>query len=292
MTKLVSLSTVAAVMLVSGSATTVTPGLTRVWVSGHGTDVGTCGAPTTPCRTLQYAHDNIVVASGEIDILDPAGYGPVVISKALSIVNDGVGTAGVQQANASLAAITINAGASDAIYLRGLNIDGLGTGEYGILFVSGASLAATNCVVRHFGGHGIVVGPSSGATRFSISNTTVSDNVGVGILVASDSGTSVIGTITAVEASHNGNGIVEEVSAGAGQGTSLVLVGDANVSNNFYGITVAAGANLALTHSIVAGNSYGVYFSSGGMVSSYGDNRILGNNTEVYGGTLTTVTGN
>src|SRR5476651_711926 len=88
----------------------------RIWVSGHGVDQAGCGAPTAPCRSLQYAHDHIV-AGGEIDILDPAGYGAVSISKSISIVNDGVGTAGVQATSGN--AITINAGAGGAVYLRG-----------------------------------------------------------------------------------------------------------------------------------------------------------------------------
>src|SRR5580698_9504359 len=93
---------------------------TRVWVSGHGADAAGCGTPDSPCRSLQYAHDSAVVAGGEIDILDPAGYGAVTITKAVSIVNDGVGTAGVQSAAGD--AITINAGSLDAVYLKGLNI--------------------------------------------------------------------------------------------------------------------------------------------------------------------------
>ena len=35
------------------------------------------------------------IAGGEIDVLDPSGYGAVTINKAISIVNDGVGTAGI-----------------------------------------------------------------------------------------------------------------------------------------------------------------------------------------------------
>ena len=80
----------------------------RAWVSGKGIDQAGCGAPTSPCRSLQYVHDNIIVDGGEIDILDPAGYGAIVITKAISIVNDGVGTAGVQATSGN--AITVTGG--------------------------------------------------------------------------------------------------------------------------------------------------------------------------------------
>src|SRR5471030_3158614 len=116
---------------------------TRAWVSGHGADSVGCGAPTTPCRSLQYAHDNAVAAGGEIDVLDPAGYGAVTITKALSIVNDGVGTAGVQATSGD--AILINAGANDSIYLKGLNLDGVHlSGSSGISFANGGSLTVVD----------------------------------------------------------------------------------------------------------------------------------------------------
>ena len=133
----------------------------RVWVSGHGVDEAGCGAPTAPCRSLQYAHDNAVSAGGEIDILDPAGYGAITITKALSIVNDGVGTAGVQ--TTSGAAITITAGANDAVYLRGLNIDGVQeAGNSGVQLNRAGSLTVLDCVLRHFSQYGIGLFPTSG----------------------------------------------------------------------------------------------------------------------------------
>src|SRR5471030_1508201 len=147
MSKLSSAVAVAAALLVCSSAHAA--GANRVWVSGHGVDRAGCGAPTDPCRSLQYAHDSAVAAGGEIDILDPAGYGAITITKAISIVNDGVGTAGVQATSGN--AITITAGPNDAVYLRGLNIDGVnGAGAYGIVFNAGASLTVVNCVTRHF----------------------------------------------------------------------------------------------------------------------------------------------
>jgi hypothetical protein len=71
------------------------------WVSGKGADASSCGALTSPCRTFQYVLSNIVAPGGEIDVLDPAGYGAMTITSAITIVNDGVGVADIQQANAS-----------------------------------------------------------------------------------------------------------------------------------------------------------------------------------------------
>src|SRR5476649_937739 len=125
----------------------------RAWVSGHGADAAGCGAPTAPCRSLQYAHDNIVASGGEIDILDPAGYGAITITKAISIVNDGVWTAGVQQPTSGQSAISVNAGPGDRVFLRGLNIDGVNlSAQNGIDLASGGGLIVDHCVVRHFFG--------------------------------------------------------------------------------------------------------------------------------------------
>src|SRR5438477_3835611 len=91
----------------------------RVFVAAQGSDTNPCTF-AAPCRTFQHAHDT-VAANGEIDVLDPAGYGTVVINKSISI--QGHGFAGIAAPN-SATAIVINAGSSDKINLRGLLLDG------------------------------------------------------------------------------------------------------------------------------------------------------------------------
>src|SRR5215472_7284672 len=57
---------------------------TRVFVSTHGSDSNACSV-AAPCRSFQHAHD-VATANGEIDVLDPGGYGAVNIAKSISIV--------------------------------------------------------------------------------------------------------------------------------------------------------------------------------------------------------------
>src|SRR5471030_101150 len=131
MNRNLALSGLTATALLLAAPTTGAQAATRAWVSGHGTDAAGCGAPTAPCRSFQYVVSSVIAPGGEIDVLDPAGYGAVTITHAISIVNDGVGTAGVQASSG--AAITISAGPSDSVYLRGLNVDGLHfAGTYGV----------------------------------------------------------------------------------------------------------------------------------------------------------------
>src|SRR5262249_23274790 len=95
----------------------------RAFVSGAGIDANTCGF-AAPCRTAQHAHD-ILAPGGEIVMLDPAGYGALTINKAISIQGNGWGElVAVNGANA----VTINAGAQDKVQLRGLRVEGFGTG--------------------------------------------------------------------------------------------------------------------------------------------------------------------
>jgi hypothetical protein len=67
--------------------------LARTHVSSFGNDANNCDR-LTPCRTFQTAH-NKTLEEGEITILDPGGYGAITITKSISIINDGVGEAGV-----------------------------------------------------------------------------------------------------------------------------------------------------------------------------------------------------
>jgi len=67
--------------------------LARTFVSSSGSDLNNCDR-LTPCRTFQHAHDQ-TLAQGEIPVLDPGGYGSVTINRAISMINDGVGEAGV-----------------------------------------------------------------------------------------------------------------------------------------------------------------------------------------------------
>src|SRR5476649_2165804 len=65
---------------------------TRTWVSGVGDDVNPCSR-TAPCKTFPGAISK-TAAGGEINCLDPGGFGAVTITKSMSIICES-GTAGV-----------------------------------------------------------------------------------------------------------------------------------------------------------------------------------------------------
>src|SRR6201992_683516 len=95
---------------------------TRTWISGVGDDVNPCSR-TAPCKTFAGAISK-TAAGGEIDVLDPGGFGTVTITKAITI--DGGGTLASILASGTNG-INVNAGASDIVILRNLSINGAGT---------------------------------------------------------------------------------------------------------------------------------------------------------------------
>src|SRR5262249_30059071 len=150
----------------------------RTFVSGHGADGNPCSL-AAPCRSFAQALTQ-TNAGGEITILDPAGYGPVTITKAVSIVNDGVGEAGITVGSAT-DGIDVNIGAGDVVNLRGLTLVGGGVGANGILFSKLGALNIQKCVIRGFF-NGIEVVPA-GTGAINVSDTIVADIAAVGIAV-------------------------------------------------------------------------------------------------------------
>src|SRR5215470_2236422 len=112
----------------------------RTFVSGTGNDANPCSL-SAPCRSFAGAIAQ-TSPGGEVAVLDTAGYGQVTIGKAVSIVNEEGVEAGITVTSGD--GITITAGATDVVNLRGLTIVGAG-GFNGITFVSGGAMNIQNC---------------------------------------------------------------------------------------------------------------------------------------------------
>jgi hypothetical protein len=265
------------------------------WVSGHGIDKSGCGAVTAPCRTLQFAHDKIVAAGGEIDILDPANYGYLAINKAINVINDGVGDAIVSTPTAGTIALKISANpVTDAVFLKGLVIEGTGGGLDGVYVESAAKVTITNCVARGFKGDGIVVAPQIGlALPVSILNTTVSGN-NVGIEIAPISGAAapqvVINQVSAV------NNSVEGILVDSRGSNTSLTISNSVLSNNYYGILIQPQAEVeafaAISQTTATSNYTGFYVSgvnaSATIVDSVAsDNTNAGFAVAIAGASLT-----
>ena len=272
---------------------------TRTWVSGVGDDANPCSR-TAPCKTLAGAISK-TAASGEINILDPAGVGAVTITKSISIRAEGL-EAGVLVSGTN--GIIISAGVSDTIVLRGLDIEGLGTGLNGIRFLSGGTLHVENCTVNNFTQSGIQFAPS-GASKLFIKDTIVrGNNPGggagfAGIFITPSGGGAAQASLEDVRIEQNFHGLrvqgnsqvtARNTAASVNNGTGFLVTAPNNTQLNLDGCEASGNANgvradnvgstIRIANTMVTNNtSNGLLTVSGGVIESFGNNRIAGNAT-------------
>ena len=273
----------------------------ETWVSGTGTDTGACPV-TAPCRTFAYAQTK-TNNGGTLSVLSSGNFGPVIINKSISIVAQGA-EALINTAVGG-AAIRIQPAADRIVSLRGLTIDLQGTNNNGISFVSGAALHVQNCVIRK-STNGINFAPASGTSEIYVADSVIADNSNLGIFVGPTGSGSAKVVLDRVRVENSSNGILfqgggitgsitatvrDSVSAGntnsgivafeGGSGTTNVMVDRTASVNNLTGIFAAvAGATIRIGDSTVTGNSTGLSIGTGGVIDSYGTNKVNGNTTD------------
>ena len=246
--------------------------LSRTFVSAAiGSDANNCDRPT-PCRTFQGAHDK-TNPNGEITVLDPGGYGAVTITKSLSIVNEGVGDAGILVSAGGIGVI-VNAGQADYVNLRGITVQGIGFGRsFGLLFINGFALTISNCVIRNNVGDGLVLQPATDS-HVSISETLIADNGGTGIVI--EPGPSQPGIykfdLNEVEAYHNSvDGLLVDTQF-ANQTLNVSVTDSVFANNGRSGLTTVNGADSAqgtsaiITRSVFANNGSGFFITSSNSI--------------------------
>jgi hypothetical protein len=282
----------------------------RVFVASYGNDSNPCTFGS-PCKTFQQAV-TVVDAGGEVTAIDSAGFGPISITKAVTITSpDGVEAGVVPTAGGD--AIDISAGSTDAVVLHGLTLNGSGVGLHGIVFNSGGNLTISNCNVHNFTGNGILIAPTSGTLNFVVTNTTVSDNSNVGLYYVPPSGSTIThGVIDRVAAVNNQFGIVIDLTHGTGPAVVAILssiasnnalngiatnggttplgvsIDNTSANNNPSHGLIAANTTVLLGRSFFTGNALGVGLVGTTTMYSFQNNQIFLNTGDVSG-TLTSV---
>jgi hypothetical protein len=271
---------------------------TRTWVSGVGDDVNPCSR-TAPCKTFAGAISK-TAAAGEINCLDPGGFGGITITKSITLnCSATLGSVLVS----GTPGITINALSTDKVILRNLQIQGLGTGTVGIRILSAATVSIENCVITQFAQDGINDGRTVGGTpgtKLFIRNTVISHNGGNGITTVASAATnrveivetsSINNTLIGIQIGAGGLAMIRS-SVFSGNGTGIEADGSgginmdsSQVSNNTTGVVGAT--NIRISNTDVTFNATG--FS--GTTVSYGNNRLQGNNSfgtpvQAAGGTV------
>lgn len=272
----------------------------RTWVSGVGDDANPCSR-TAPCKTWAGAISK-TAACGEIDALDPGGFGAVTITKSITL--DGTGT--FASILASLVnGIIINVATTDVVTIRGLSINGFCNGISGIK-VTGNMPKAVNvedCVIFRFStGRGIDWNTTAGTLgRLNVRNTVIRDNTGdaVGLLTsagqvkATFTNCSLIGSANGIHAMANSratgdhcqfsgnssNGILADNTGGA---IGVMRASNSQIHNNgTNGVNGLNGGVVEINNDDIYNNGgNGALPSGGGVVQTFGNNRIQANGTD------------
>ena len=259
----------------------------RTWVSGVGDDANPC-SHTAPCKTFAGAISK-TAAGGEIDALDPAGYGAVTITKAITIDGGGGQVASVLVSGTN--GIVVQAGPSDVVILRNLRINGIGTGINGIRFLAGKALIVENCNIFGFTTNGIDIVTAGG--KVFVNHTSSNNNGGAGISIQSTATTQVsinhsefelnvqgvfagnFSQVTADDVVASGNSQVGFLAANAA-GTAELNITNSTAANNAVGIQAGGGSNsgtvrVSLTAMHGNGNGFAVGIN-GSNIKSFGNN--------------------
>ena len=281
------------IAFVIGFAAAAQAQATRTWISGVGDDANPCSR-TAPCKTFQGTISK-TAAGGEMNVLDPGGFGGVTITKSMTIDTHDI--AGVLVTGTSGIIINDTSGTGTAVVtLRGLDINGLGTGTSGVRILNAKTVNVQNCVIYGFG-TGISDERTLGGSLF-VNDTTIRNNNTAGVNMATASTPATNGSFDNVKLISNpGTGIIVRA------GNSGVIRNSVVSDNAIIGISVNdAGSEFSIENCMVIYNPFGVSIKTGnpivrisntmvtkndtglrpgsGQIISYGNNRISGNNIE------------
>jgi hypothetical protein len=268
---------------------------TRTWVSGVGDDLSPSCSRTQPCKTFAAAIA-LTDTNGEINCIDPGGFGTLTITKSITI--DCSGTFGGILA-AAANGITINLTATPdplkSVVLRGLSINGAGnagqSGLKGVSILSATVVTLENVVIMNFAQQGVADTRTPPGKLF-IKNSVIRNNAGVGIAVAATGGTNVV----SIEHTHSINNLY---GVATGNGNQIKITRSVFSGNSVAGIEADGGAQIGVEHSTVNFNGTGVQANgtiwlddtevsfnqaaTAGTPTSFGNNRFYANVTPPAG---------
>jgi hypothetical protein len=236
---------------------------TRTWVSGVGSDSNPCSR-TAPCKTFAGAFSQ-TAPGGEIDALDPGGFGAVTITNSVTI--DG----GSNFASVLAAGVTISAGATDTVTLRNLSINGTGTGGTGINVTSAGSVRIENCTIYGFTNNGVSVTPAA-STKINVTlKNVVISSCAAGVTASpAPTGTALL-TAENLTVNYCSTGVSTITGATLSLDSALVSICTTAIQ--------ATGGTIRLSNTSIFDNTTGLSASGGGAIISFVNNRLFGNTT-------------
>ncbi len=272
---------------------------TRTWVSGVGDDANPCSR-TAPCKTFAGAISK-TATGGEIDAIDPGGFGAVTITKSITI--DGEGTMASILA-AGTTGIIINATSTSNVIIKNISINGAGTGVFGIRILAAGSVSIEGVTISGFTNHGIHMNLANGAlsnlfvkdTFVRTGNTTTSRGINIepvsgsaGVIAVMDNvrlekmaigyfgGSGAIASIrNSVIYGMSNTGIVTQST-----GNAQTNIENCVIDHNGNGIQAGTGGTITrLSNTMVINNTGTGLLIAGGSLISFGNNSVLGNGVD------------
>ena len=259
----VVLSAISVLGLAFSSVTMAAPSF-HLYVSTAGSDIKPC-TRAEPCRTFQVAIDH-VTSGGEVVALDSGEFGPVIISKSVTLSGEGV-HATITQETAGADAITLKTLSTMTVTLRALTILGVGTAGQGITlnnYVSSgnqirpysvAALYVEDCVIDGFTKQGIVFAPVPLGQLF-VSDSSIRNCALYGLVVVGGQTTlSAQASIERTRLEHNGAaGLITTA------GVSQTTIGNSVLSGNGMGVSTGGlPSEVNINNCLIANNGTGIY---------------------------------
>jgi hypothetical protein len=276
----------------------------RTFVASTGNDANACSI-IAPCRTFATAIAQ-TNSDGEVIVLDSAGYGPVTISKSVSIIAPAGIYAGISAT--SVNGITIN-GSGIAVALRGLTLNGTSSGV-GVEFTQGQKLIIEECHITGFD-TGIVA--SAGGSKVTVRNAVVRNN-SVGFRASGDLDAMIdsvyfndsynfgvnarLGArVTVANSTFFSNFVTSVETSALSSVLTDVMVTHSTISGSLYGLRVSASTG-GVARLVSDGNAINnspstafLFMQDGGteIIYTAGNNTVGFNNGIVAGGVLTPI---
>jgi hypothetical protein len=267
---------------------------TRTWVSGVGDDANPCSR-TAPCKTWAGAISK-TADGGEIDALDPAGFGQVTINKGIALDGNGLGAILGTSGNA----ININAPATKSVTIRRVIFEGLGLGSSAIRITGAQDVHIENCTIYGFANHGIDIAQGSASLlQVMVKNTYIHDCAQNGVNMSNSSSGEVDVSISDSKLQRCANGLVTgphsrvlisftEVTHNATSGITnnnadaIVNAESVQIAYSATGIVTSGGADrkVRIARCLVTQNGTNLTTSGGAAVESAGNNFLFGNGTD------------
>ena len=267
---------------------------TRTWVSGVGDDVNPCSR-TAPCKTFAGAISK-TATNGEINCLDPAGYGAVNITKSITIdCEDTQGSILASGVNGVIVNITNALDTKKAVMLRGLSINGAGStiAANGVRILAANAVHLDEVVIVGFQTHGVSIETISGNTEVFIQDThirsvngnAINSFINGGNVKLTVDGSQLVGVagnglnLSGGTAATFSNSVAAGNAVGIVAANASVAVMNSNVSNNTTGFQAFGGGTMRIFGTMVTANGTGL-LNSGGNIISHVSNVFAGNTTD------------